>query len=376
MTDINRDFKRLWTVAIISYTLLLIASLSVFLMLASLHHERLARSFALSARASLVIHDLRQGIMTLNPAVGDSFELIEFHSPEGQIVFSLPDPLAANKIKAGMTTVAVAVPIFEDSGAKIKVPLGRLVFYYDSSMALGWLILLWVAFLAMATPIYQRARLLIQRRHQEILLIRQSEVASQIAKQVAHDIRSPISALNMVVAASGGLAEDKKQLIKHAADRINSIANDLLEQSKVQSTNKISLSYLVNMVAAEKRVQFGEGSIKTEIPDKALIIVGDKNELARVLSNLINNSLEAEGNVTVSLRESDARAEIQISDKGKGIPADVLKKIGTRGFSFGKSGSGLGFAHAKEIIEKLGGTISIQSEMSKGTTVRIVLPSI
>lgn len=107
-----------------------------------------------------------------------------------------------------------------------------------------------------------------------------------------------------------------------------------------------------------------------------------KSDLNRVLSNLINNSVEAigdsPGNVEVSLTSDDHNAIINISDNGPGIPPHILAKLGVESISYGKentdSGSGIGVLHAKKTIENMNGKFSILSSIGKGTTVTITLP--
>jgi signal transduction histidine kinase len=71
--------------------------------------------------------------------------------------------------------------------------------------------------------------------------------------------------------------------------------------------------------------------------------------------------------------ESEARVEITVRDDGKGIPADVLPRIFEPHFSTRTSGSGLGLAISRQIIDAWGGAISVESEVGRGTTVRIEL---
>jgi len=102
------------------------------------------------------------------------------------------------------------------------------------------------------------------------------------------------------------------------------------------------------------------------------------NSFKRVLSNLINNSIEAsseEGMVNVSLHCLDNMIHITITDNGCGIPPDILPKIMEQGFSFGKdSGAGFGLYHAKQQINRFNGKLFIESEVNVGTQVTIVLP--
>ncbi|MCB0419187.1 MAG: ATP-binding protein, partial [Bdellovibrionales bacterium] len=103
--------------------------------------------------------------------------------------------------------------------------------------------------------------------------------------------------------------------------------------------------------------------------------------LLRVLSNLIDNAVEAldrSGNIEVSGRvASGTESIISIRDSGKGIPEGLLPHLMQKGATFGKKhGSGLGLFHARETLEKNGGSIEITSELGKGTVVSIAFPAV
>jgi signal transduction histidine kinase len=97
-----------------------------------------------------------------------------------------------------------------------------------------------------------------------------------------------------------------------------------------------------------------------------------------MLSNLVNNSVEAlerGGSVTVSLARRGGSVEITVRDNGKGIPAEVLQRLGRRGETYGKAGgSGLGLHHARAAAEAWNGSLNISSEPGKGTETVILLP--
>lgn len=228
-------------------------------------------------------------------------------------------------------------------------------------------------------------------KNQKILL-------GSIAKQVAHDIRSPLSALNMITLMLSEISEEKRTLINSSIQRINDIANDLISTSRNISENfsKISsackdyfphlLSPIIEAMVSEKRLQFKYiSSIDISYsftPDYALFSQLNESDLNRVLSNLINNSVEAigdkSGSVEVSLTSDDHNAIIKISDNGPGIPPHILAKLGVESISYGKentdSGSGIGVLHAKKTIESMSGKFSISSIIGNGTTVTISLP--
>jgi len=142
---------------------------------------------------------------------------------------------------------------------------------------------------------------------------------------------------------------------------------------------------VLDSILSEKRVQFRDkvsfqirGSLEEGY---GLFSIVEPSELARAVSNLINNSVEAlpgSGLVSIQLKADDEFNKITIQDNGRGIPPEVLSKLGARGVTHGKenteSGSGLGIYHAKEFAEKAGGHFQIESALGQGTSVTLALP--
>lgn len=220
----------------------------------------------------------------------------------------------------------------------------------------------------------------------------------RVAAQVAHDIRSPLAALEVAASDASQLPEDKRLLIGSAIDRIRDIANSLLDRHRSyaagsgmngpQTTSAELppqlLSSLIEPVASEKRLQLRSDSrIEIELTfdssSYGIFSAVQPAEFKRLVSNLINNSVEAFGSgrgvLTVSLRARDGRAVMEVRDSGKGIPSDILAKLGQRGETHGKAGgTGLGLFHARTSAEAWGGSLAIESEVGKGTTVTVSLP--
>jgi signal transduction histidine kinase/CheY-like chemotaxis protein len=220
-----------------------------------------------------------------------------------------------------------------------------------------------------------------------------------VAQQVSHDIRSPISALNMVVGQLQNIPEQHRLLIRHSVNRINDIANSLLEKGKQKdpvldgnSNASINLKVemlgsMIDVLVSEKRTQFrNKPNVDIEAKLKnsyGAFIKVNSTELKRVLSNLITNAVEALedrlGVIQISVVQDHSQNIIRIEDNGKGIPESVLVKLGERGVSHGKngteSGSGLGVYHAKKTIESFGGQFKIESKVDVGTTITMTFPS-
>ena len=121
--------------------------------------------------------------------------------------------------------------------------------------------------------------------------------------------------------------------------------------------------------------------------DKRAYILIDHVELQRVISNLVENSIEsiktqAEGasgfgKISIYIIINETHLRIEIIDNGKGIPEDLLDEVKQKGFSFGKeNGEGLGLYSSIKKVENWGGTLHIDSKYESGTTVTIKLPKI
>ncbi len=213
-----------------------------------------------------------------------------------------------------------------------------------------------------------------------------------MAAEVAHDIRSPLSALGMVADLSPELSEDRRALLRNALQRIRQIADDLLSRhSKIASVNEVSSSVayadlilpLLEDVAEEKRLSVPDRKVEIHVlPDAGayqLFAAVVPSEFERVVSNLLNNAVESlgpnGGTVGVRLGGTAESIRIEVKDNGTGIPPEVLSRLTEYGFSSGKpGGSGLGLYHAKRRIEAWGGTLLIESNPGEGTKVVILLP--
>lgn len=222
----------------------------------------------------------------------------------------------------------------------------------------------------------------------------------EVAARVAHDIRSPLNTLNAVMETLNDLPPNSKRLLTTAIQRIREIGLGIADHSRLAmkesppaissqlsgepAVDAVLLFSLVEELIEEKCVQYpnrsGDLHWKPEAGSHSIFVKVNANELRRSLSNLIDNAVEASAAgspiiLTISL--DGERAAISIADRGKGIPAKALSKIGNRGFSFEKpNGTGIGFHYSRQAIHSWNGRLSIDSELGHGTTVRIQLPTI
>lgn len=211
----------------------------------------------------------------------------------------------------------------------------------------------------------------------------------ELALQVAHDIRSPLAALEVVANVSGGMPEENRILVQSAISRIREIAEDLLQRNATDEgrdalSQRILPEYLpdlIELIITEKKLRWKESGVALEsrlVNGFGIFASVDSSEFKRVLSNLLDNAIEActqGGKVAVYLDEVDGLARVRVRDNGKGIPSDLLPQIGLKGSSHGKvGGSGLGLFHAKTRAAEWGGRLEINSEVGQGTCVSLSIP--
>jgi signal transduction histidine kinase len=230
-----------------------------------------------------------------------------------------------------------------------------------------------------------------------------SKALGELAAQVAHDIRSPLTALNLVAGTLLDIGEEKRILIRQSAQRINDIANDLLLKSKARGstaghaaraaprsggggmTSCEMVASLVDAVVSEKRMEFRDRvglRIEQELSSGYGVFASvNRAAFARSISNLINNSVESGPSVkTITARvvgdPEDVRIEIE--DDGGGMAPSTLDKVRAGSGSYDKSvsgaGFGLGLLQVKRMMESCGGALQIESEIGIGTTVTLKFP--
>lgn len=228
----------------------------------------------------------------------------------------------------------------------------------------------------------------------------------QIAHQVSHDIRSPLSAMEMISSQLSELPEIKRIIIRNSIGRIRDIANSLSlgrsqgnmdfkrsdpdEITAESSLGRNSLDTIlllptIDLMITEKRIEYRNKlnvniNFEQTLASYGLFAKIRVQEFKRLFSNIINNGVEAlpdvGGRVDVTLEENSfGQIQIKINDTGKGISSKLISQIGIRGNTFNKQGgSGLGLAHAVDAIKGFSGRLNIESREGSGTTITIVLP--
>ena len=237
----------------------------------------------------------------------------------------------------------------------------------------------------------------IQGREDKLKLAKENEnlvAVGQMASQVAHDILSPLSALNIIVRQTADIPEKQRIMIHNASQQINDIANNLLTQYRDIPEDKLilnnefnvikstKLSTLLDTIVTEKKAQYNCLPIRIDYHIAAnaqnISVNIASTNFKRVISNIINNAIEAiagAGNISVDLSANLELAIIHISDTGMGMPPTLIRRIlNGESVTYKQGGSGIGLASSYKFILTWGGNLDIASQPNVGTIISISLP--
>ena len=209
-----------------------------------------------------------------------------------------------------------------------------------------------------------------------------------MAKQVAHEIKNPLTPMKLGIQQLQRVANDNPDDL---AERIDRTAKTLIEQIETLTriANEFS-SFAIMPKADDQKIEVLP-IIETTIDlfDKNISIhnncsspiqiVGDKNQISRVFNNLIKNALQAipedkEGKIEITLTQQDETYLIKVKDNGSGITEEQKDKIFVPNFTTKTTGMGLGLAMVKNIVEAANGKIWFETETGIGTTFFIQFP--
>lgn len=176
----------------------------------------------------------------------------------------------------------------------------------------------------------------------------------------------------MAEKVSATLVEQIDQLAKIASD-FSQFANIGNVKSETFDVNEI-LNSLINLYSANERL-----NIVFNHPQQKALINADRTQINRLFTNLFQNAVEAsDGQAKIDISVSEVitgnKLQIDIADKGNGISEEKRQKIFTPNFTTKSSGTGLGLAMCKGIVEKANGRIWFDTEVGEGTTFHVLLP--
>jgi two-component system OmpR family sensor kinase len=241
---------------------------------------------------------------------------------------------------------------------------------------------------------------------QEVKASRQAQ--QDFVANVSHDLKTPLTSIQgFSQAILDGAAADEEsrhraaQVIHEEADRMARLVDDLLDLARIEAgqvvmaQEPVSLADLLQGCMEKTALRAEQGGVDLELKvDGNPIVKGDRDRLAQVFSNLLDNALKhtpPEGRIVLASKsvkekprkrgqEPKTLTQITVADTGVGIPPEELSRIFERFYRGDKSrtkagrGAGLGLAIAREIIQAHGGQIKVESVVDLGTKFTITLP--
>lgn len=222
-----------------------------------------------------------------------------------------------------------------------------------------------------------------KRMQKELAESERLAAIGQTAAMVGHDLRNPLQGIAgaLHLLKHEQLTPEERaemlELIEKSLDYSDSIVRDLSEYSAEISLN-------LTEIAPESIIQTSIQSVK--VPASILVrcfsgqqplIRVDPDRMRRVFTNLIQNAIDAMpqgGTITIGCEKMDDRVEIDFTDTGPGVPAQVMKNLWKPLQTTKSKGLGLGLAICKRFVDAHGGTISVKIRSGEGTTFKVCLP--
>ncbi len=229
-------------------------------------------------------------------------------------------------------------------------------------------------------------------------LERLERVRKDFVANVSHELRTPLTAIRgYAETLLEGALEDPEnnrkflEIIKAHSIRLNNIASDLLTLSELESGRLAAEAEPVEVSAAvqaalrtvESEARLRDVRLVWEKKEDA-VVRGDRTRLEQALINLLDNAVKfnhAGGEVRVGTeRTTNGQVRITVADAGMGIPSEHLSRIFERFYRVDKArsrelgGTGLGLSIVKHVVERMGGSVTVESQLGKGSTFTILLP--
>ena len=210
----------------------------------------------------------------------------------------------------------------------------------------------------------------------------------EMAKQVAHEIKNPLTPMRLSIQSfqKNYNPEDKKNKIK-----LKDFSNSLIEQIDTMSSIATAFSDFANMPEQKKELLnvtevvqialdiFNKDYIEYSVEEKEILTLFDRTQLIRVITNLINNAIQAIPEnrspiIKISVASTKRNVVINIEDNGNGISEKNRNKIFEPSFTTKSSGMGLGLSMIQSIMLAYNGSITFKTKENQGTIFKMVFP--
>ena len=230
--------------------------------------------------------------------------------------------------------------------------------------------------------------------------LRVERMRSDFIANVSHELRTPLASVMGFIETLQGPARDDPAarvrflaIMRDQARRMSRLIDDLLSLSRIEQQAHLRPNAPVDLVGVVRHVADGldliarenRVTLQLETPE-ALVIPGDRDELIRLVENLVGNAItygslpEQETSVEITLLQEGDQARLRVRDHGRGIAREDLPRLTERfyradvGASRAKGGTGLGLALVKHIVARHRGRLFITSQPGEGACFEALLP--
>jgi PAS domain S-box-containing protein len=225
------------------------------------------------------------------------------------------------------------------------------------------------------------------------------DMKNEFVSTVSHELRTPLTSIkgyvDLILDGSAGEINEMQQeflgIVKENSDRLVDLINEMLDISRIESGRVHLKIEPINMIEAIQGAidtfravmsQTGR-AIQVKFPTELPSVAADRDRVGQVLINLISNALKYSpggGEVLVSAIQDGRFVRVSVQDHGLGISKDDMKRLFTKFYRVDTAltreigGTGLGLSICKNIIELLGGEITVRSRLGSGSTFSFTLP--
>lgn len=226
----------------------------------------------------------------------------------------------------------------------------------------------------------------LQKNQNDIAELERETAWKEMAKQVAHEIKNPLTPMKLSVQQIVASYNDKRaefdeilkklsQAILNQIDNLSQIASEFSSFAKMPSL-KLEVFDLIPVIKDIVHL-FGDEEAKIKFNSNAdkVFLESDSSQMRRMFINLIRNSIQAKSrNININITIENSYSIIDISDDGVGISVENQSKIFETNFTTKEKGLGLGLKLIKRFLENTGGEIKLISSSDSGTVFRIRIP--
>ncbi|MCL6430449.1 MAG: response regulator [Anaerolineae bacterium] len=225
------------------------------------------------------------------------------------------------------------------------------------------------------------------------------ELKSQFVSMTSHELRTPLAAVQTYIDTllggfAGELTDQQRGILERCSQRLTALVNlvdDLLDVSRLESGRverqivTLDVCEVMREVVALSQMEADarQVSLRIEAPPEGLTVEMDRDDLVRVLSNLVNNGIKYNrpgGMVTLRARDEGYYARLDVVDTGIGIPKEALPRLFGEFYRVKRPetasipGTGLGLSIVRRTVEFYKGRVEVKSRLGEGSTFTVLLP--